>query len=86
MERADVAAALNEGHDRALVRRASPAALGERATAQSSWSRLGLVDRAVVGFVRLDDLAAAAQRAKVASAHGFADAVAHEPSRLVIEP
>ena len=36
-----------------------------------------------IGLVGLDDLAFAAHRAQVAFAHGFADTVGHEPSRLV---
>ena len=85
MEGADVAAALHKGNDRALVRGTTLAALGERAPACRLAANLGLIDRAVIGLIGLNDLAFAAQRAKVASPHGFADAVAHEPSRLVIE-
>src|ERR1700681_4954459 len=75
IERANAAAALNEGDDRALVR--GLAALDEGASAGRRGARL--LDRAVVGLVGLHDAASAAQRAADAAvSHGLTDAMAHE--------
>ena len=66
MERANIAAALHKGNDRALILRATGtawivgAALALRRDA-------GMLCFAEVGFVRLDDFAAATERAKAAS-------------------
>src|ERR1700688_2389113 len=81
MERADIAAALHQGNNRPLVDGGGsffdwPSAFRGGAALRS---------RAVVSFVRLDNLAAAAHGPEIVAGHGFADAVRHEPSRLVIE-
>jgi hypothetical protein len=85
MERSDISAALDQSDDRTLVRRTALATLGERTPDCRLGANLGLIDGAVIGFVRLDDFAFATERAKAARAHRFADTVAHEPGRLVIE-
>ena len=85
MECADVPTALDQGDDGALVGGPRAFAPRIRATACRLGPNFGFLDGAVIGFVGLDDLAFAAKRAKPTSAHSFADAMAHEPSRLVVE-
>src|ERR1700675_4096572 len=82
MEFADAATAFNERHDRTLV--GSTAFLDERGAARCFGA--GLLDIAVVGFIGFYDHTAAAKRAsaeRAFAAHGLADAMTHEPSRLV---
>src|SRR5208282_4572688 len=85
MERADVAAALDESDDGALVSGAGLAALCEGTAASRLGADLGLIDGAVIGFVGFNDLAFATKRSKAARSHRFADTVAQEPCRLVID-
>ena len=85
MESADVAAALHKRKDRALVGWTSFATLSEGASASRLSANFGFFNRTIIGFVRLDNFAFAAERAKAARPHRFADAVTHEPRRLVIE-
>lgn len=83
MERTDVAVALNQRNDRAFVGGAGPAALGEWTAAGRLGADLGFLDRAVIGFVGLNDFALATERPKAARTHCFADTVAHEPRRFL---
>lgn len=81
MESADLAATFDQTKHRALVGRAGLAAARERGAARRHCRcRAGLL--AEIGFVGFDGLAFAANRAKVAFAHGFTNAMGQEPSRL----
>jgi len=72
MEAAKIAAAFDQGQHRVLV----------RITALLGHSLL-VTDKGFVGF---NDATVAAYRRKLIGAHCLADAVAHEPSRLKIDP
>src|SRR3954453_15451915 len=84
MERAGLAAALDQRHHGALAGRAGLAALGER-TIPALRRRLGLVLVAEVRLVGPDHLALAAKAARIVgrARHGCTQTVRHEPSRLV---
>src|SRR3954454_14572485 len=84
MDRAGLAAALDQRHHGALAGRAGLAALGER-TIPALRRRLGLILVAEIGLVGLDDLARPTKAARIVGrgVHRLADAVRQEPSRLV---
>src|SRR3954447_8800013 len=84
VEGAGLAATLHQAHDRTLAGRAALAAPGVRAVSALR-RRLGFVLVAEVGLVRLDNLALAAKAARIVrgARHRLADAMRHEPSRLV---
>lgn len=71
MENLYAAFGFNKRDNASFVAMTLPVALG------------ALAGVAVVGFVRLHGLTGAAHRAAAHSAHGFAQAVHHEPSRFI---
>lgn len=82
MERSDLAAALDQRDDRALVGRAGATLLRWRRNASPrAWLRA--VHLAVIGFVCLNNLAIAAERRQSSGPHALTDAVRHEPGGLI---
>ena len=78
MERANLAATLNEGHDSPLACGAGTATFSER-TAFTLRRYLFFLGRAEVGFISLNDAASAAHGSQAAVAHCLTDAMGNEP-------
>src|SRR6185312_10563823 len=77
MEGANRSVALNQAKHGALVRRAAAALFNEGFASGASGTLVGALSE--IGFIDLNDFAVAAERAKIAVAHGFTNAVRDEP-------